>query len=296
MNEPAVNKYKEMVGEHLIKDTFYIKIRDLMVNCFMVVDFSDEKEIQALRQRGEFRNGKGYVDVSSEQVWIYSDSRPIKAHHYPYFWFNDNDVLRFSDPDEDVLKEALIVNIRNTSVKTLLDRINNGDLKPNERMNNMSRDGSATTIPIIHLKDDHLKKQVKAIIRKKMRSLSTLPQIGIKNTMGNMRSALLKETKMSTPYHETWCEVLGVDFIHFSFDNGNDPAYPFNEVIVYDSRTGMISYLPMSEMNKILSILKKYAVEDPILKAKIAANEDDSNEPAVEVIELDTDDENADIY
>lgn len=274
----------------LLESSFYfLKIGGLTVNCVMWIDLGDEAGLYKLYEQGKFINKKGYVDINTNTVWIYREEEPpaTSFYRYPYIWFNEESkYMERNHPDQYVIEQANFDNARDRSLNTVVQSVEDDLAVPNKKMDKIIRAGANMVLPIIKLKDDHLKKQVKAIIRKKMRSLTNLPTIGGQSHLiANMKQALLTDTKMSTPYHIGWSDVLGNDFIHLSFDNGKDTEYPLPEAVVYDSRTDMISYLSTEQMEKILDIIKNNAQSDEILLAKTTKHVDDDDEENVEVID-----------
>ena len=55
--------------------------------------------------KNEYVDGKGYID-NNGFIWIYSiNGKPKNKNEYPYFWFNKNKDMVFSNPDEDTKKK-----------------------------------------------------------------------------------------------------------------------------------------------------------------------------------------------
>lgn len=284
--------YKELhVGDTLPQHTYYIHIGKRMVECVGVIDFTDLETIQTLSEKGFFLVHKGYLEVSSGTVWIYSDTDVGNNLTIPSFWFDLNDRVEHNEPSEEVLEQASWKNIGIYSIDHVLANIPDNPT-PNAEMAKLIRSGSNLTLPVIKVKDDHLKKQVKAIIRTKRRSINNLPQLGGQSHLvANMKQALLNDTKMSTPYHIGWADILGTNFIHINFDNGKDTEFPLSEAVLYDSESDMIYYLPMEKLAEIKKIIQESAVEDPILRAKIKMHIDDSEEENTEEFEPEEEEE-----
>lgn len=284
--------YKELhVGDTLPQHTYYIHIGKRMVECVGVIDFQNLKKIEGLSEKGFFLVHKGYLELSSGAVWIYSDKDVGNNLTVPAFWFDLNDQVEHNEPSEEVLEQASWRNIGIYSIDHVLANIPDNPT-PNAEMAKLIRSGSNLTLPVIKVKDDHLKKQVKAVIRTKRRSINNLPQLGGQSHLvANMKQALLNDTKMSTPYHIGWADILGTNFIHINFDNGKDTEFPLPEAVLYDSESDMIYYLPMEKLKEIKKIIQDSAVEDHILRAKIKMHIDDSDEENTEEFEPEEEEE-----
>ena len=280
-------------GERLDSTEYYLIIGDLSVNCVRWIDLEDETGLYKLYEKGYLIDKKGYVDIQTETVWIYQETKPHALHRYPYLWYDaEHRCVAHNHPGDHILAEASFSRARKRELDDIIRAAVSEDAVPNRKMEKLSREGAEMILPVIKLKDDHLKKQIKAIIRKKHRSLRNLPPLAGQNHLtSNMKQALVTDTKMSTPYHIGWADMLGYDFVHFSFDNGKDTDYPLLEAVIYDSRTDMISYLPMEKMQEILEIVNNFAQEDQVLKAKITGYEDDSEEDNIEVLDPENPDE-----
>ena len=284
--------YKELhVGDTLPQHTYYIHIGKRMVECVGVIDFQNLKKIEELSEKGFFLVHKGYLELSSGAVWIYSDKDVGNNLTVPAFWFDLNDQVEHNEPSEEVLEQASWRNIGIYSIDHVLANIPDNPT-PNAEMAKLIRSGSNLTLPVIKVKDDHLKKQVKAVIRTKRRSINNLPQLGGQSHLvANMKQALLNDTKMSTPYHIGWADILGTNFIHINFDNGKDTEFPLPEAVLYDSESDMIYYLPMEKLKEIKKVIQDSAVEDHILRAKIKMHIDDSDEENTEEFEPEEEEE-----
>lgn len=188
-----------------------------------------------------FEDQKGYIKETDsdddDYIWIFSaQGRPKYSNVYPYFWYNEDGELEFSEPSDTVkekFSEKRIVNM------TLVDIINQTD--PNEELfdeqaiNDMNAASDSYT-PDIYPKDDFLKQTIKEVIKKKKINLNKLKsKTDEKYQILNMVSALKGETKMSVSYFIKWLNLLKCDFQITVTDNGEDLQDPLPFPVMYHS-------------------------------------------------------------
>ena len=199
-----------------------------------VVGFIDTKENED--ENFVFNDGKGYVDKDG-LIWIYSaNGKPKNKNEYPYFWYNKDKEMKFSNPEDDVKKKYSIENMIDMSVVNIIDTTDpNEELFDEEAINTMNS-SVAFYSPDINDEDDFLKKIVKCVIIMKGIDINRLKsKTGEKYDIPNMKHALQHKTKMSVSYFCKWMELLGCNFEICISDNTNDKTNPLKLPIVYQS-------------------------------------------------------------
>lgn len=160
-----------------------------------------------------FIDGKGYLDIHDDHVWIYADEKPRDPNQYPYFWIEDNAYIK-SDPAPeiyDLFKKNKFVNYDTERIIETINKSDNNDPIYNDEIINDLNASSEIFQPVIYTKDDFLKKSIKTIINDLGISLSKYKyKMTQKYMISNMKSALLSPTKMSTMYFNAWAEMLGL--------------------------------------------------------------------------------------
>lgn len=183
-----------------------------------------------------YEDGKGYIDLKTEKIWIFCTEKPNRAfiNAYPYFWFEDGKI-KYSDPGLLISKAYTVSNMQNLSVHNVIDKTVAGEKLYNEAEIIDINASSNFYIPMIHSYDDFLKKIVKIIIIEKgidinrLKSKSDVPYL-----LANMKTALSNRTKMSVAYFAAWMELLGCTFDVTIRDNGTDDVNPLMNDHIYD--------------------------------------------------------------
>ena len=81
----------------------YLKLGSLRtIQVDACADFTDPKAVAEIHPIP----GKGYVDINTNQIWIYNEVRPEgKNTHYPIFWFENNE-LQFTTITDEMKNKA----------------------------------------------------------------------------------------------------------------------------------------------------------------------------------------------
>lgn len=268
----------------------YIKIGKRTVNVVKQLDFSDTEYIQFMIRNDQFVDRKGYADLQSQVVWIYTKERPkINPNQYPFFWL-DGDEIQMSYPDTDVLEEANIGNVRVETFDRIARTIKEDGLtNVSKKIKSIINQSSAMVLPVFRKKDDFLKLHVKSIFRKKKLSITNIPGGAQPHLAANMRSALIGDTKTSPKYFVNWEDLLNFDYFGVAISNGGDD-HPFEEAIVYSSYDNMISYVPKEKVPALLELLG-CGTKDPYLVELASRNDDDVPDDQVEVLDPGTDED-----
>lgn len=183
-----------------------------------------------------YEDGKGYIDLKTERIWIFCIEKPNRAfvNAYPYFWFEDGKIKK-SEPSLIINKAYTVSNMQNLSVHNVIDKTIAGESLYNEAEIIDINASSNFYIPMIHSYDDFLKRIVKIIIIEKgidinrLKSKSDVPYL-----LANMKTALSNKTKMSVAYFAAWMELLGCTFDVTIRDNGTDTVNPLDNPHIYD--------------------------------------------------------------
>lgn len=277
--------------------TFGEKLEDLFmrvgtirtIKVVGVVDFNKGKEMANLDE-DFYVDGKGYVDLSTDTVWIYSDEPYPRTQgvHYPYFWFEGFKV-GVSTVDEEMLQKMNIRNIQNMNQKAMIDLVTDDQEPSNEKIRELLSAGSSMVLPIIKVKDDALKKMVKAELREIMMSVSNLPVVDTQHQVANMRSALLNDTKMSVPYFHKWRELMDRDAFIVTANKTPDAKGSYHALIYTDSRD-MIGHMPDEIYTEFLYLLPHCTDDERVRALALISPEEDENTKAVEILSVSEDD------
>lgn len=192
------------------------------------------------RPSGILIDGKGYVD-ENDHVWIFSSGKPNNANKRPYFWFDENEDIKFSEPNSDIFKIYNKDNLKNFNVDCIIDNTVAGEVLLSEKAIIDTNASAEVYVPTILDSDDFLKLLSKrAIIDKEINIARLKYKMPEKYVLPNMKAAMQGKTKMSTVYFETWAELLGFDFELIIKDNGTDPQNPLKYPLKYVSRNGKV--------------------------------------------------------
>lgn len=234
------------------------------------------------KMHGKYIAGKGYIDLGTGNVWIYSEKEPdTLTNDYPYFWFDENGIC-FSHGISDHMKELMTIdNVRCMSVSKMTEYVSEETRVHNERIDELLSVGSSMVLPIVKPSDDGLKKMVKSELRDCRISLSGLPIVDKGHQTANMSSALKNGTKMSVPYFHLWRETLKRDA--FIITANIDPQDGYHALVYTDSRD-MIGHISDEDFETFMDILSR-AVDDEHVKSLAMINPDDEKDmPATEII------------
>ena len=194
--------------------------------------------------KNEYVDGKGYID-NNGFIWIYSiNGKPKNKNEYPYFWFNKNKDMVFSNPDEDTKKKYSINNLIDMSVVNIIDTTDPDEVLFDEDAINTMNASVSFFIPDFKDGDDFLKKIVKYVILAKGIDINILKsKTGEKYDIPNMKHALQAKTKMSVSYFCKWMELFGCDFEICITNNNKDKTNPLKVPLVYQSYNDKCSEL-----------------------------------------------------
>jgi len=194
-------------------------------------------ELDKKKKKGVYIDGKGYIDKSTDQIWIYSGSgKPKNANAYPFFWFNSDGEIEFSDPPELLLKAFNSENLQDLSLVNIIETTVPGEKLLDENAILDMNSAAAVFTPIFYESDDFLKKTVKTTILEKGIDINRLKsKTEEKYTVLNMASALKNATKMSGKYFLTWMELLGCDFQLIISNKDDETTDRLKYQLVYDS-------------------------------------------------------------
>lgn len=264
----------------------YLKLGSLKtVQVDACADFSDPALVAEIHPIP----GKGYVDINTNQVWIYNEERPEgKNSFYPIFWFENNG-LRFTTITDEMKSKANVVNMVCLNLQYVLPTISNDSIVQNQRVKDLLSSGSSMVLPIVKQADDGLKKMVKCELREIRMSLSNLPVIDKQHQTANMSSALKNGTKMSVPYFHLWRELLKREaFVITGNLDPNDDGY---HALVYNDSRDMVGHISDQQYKELLEIINS-AVDDEHVKilASLTPEEDEARD-STEVINFGSDDD-----
>ena len=264
----------------------YLKLGSLKtVQVDACADFSDPALVAEIHPIP----GKGYVDINTNQVWIYNEEQPEgKNSFYPIFWFENNG-LRFTTITDEMKNKANVVNMVCLNLQYVLPTISNDSIVQNQRVKDLLSSGSSMVLPIVKQADDGLKKMVKCELREIRMSLSNLPVIDKQHQTANMSSALKNGTKMSVPYFHLWRELLKREaFVITGNLDPNDDGY---HALVYNDSRDMVGHISDQQYKELLEIINS-AVDDEHVKilASLTPEEDEARD-STEVINSGSDDD-----
>ena len=254
-----------------------------------VVDFGKPADMLALGE-DYYQNEKGYVDLSTNAVWIYSETPVLRTQgvHYPYFWF-DETRIQVSTIDREMLERCSVNQIRNMNLKAMIQMVSNNQELANDRIRELLSAGSSMVLPIIKVKDDALKKMVKAELREIMMSVSNLPIVDTQHQVANMRSALLNDTKMSVPYFHRWRELMDRDAFIVTANKIPDANGSYHALIYTDSRD-MIGHMPDDIYMEFQGLIPKCVDDERVKALALISPEEDDDSNSVEILSVSEDD------
>lgn len=286
-----IRKMKYNFGETLKDHTLRLgTIRTIQV--VGVVDFDRPGEMVEL-PTDFYMPGKGYLDLSTNCVWIYSLTPYPKNQgvHYPYFWFEE-DRVKVTQIDEEMFEKANVENIRCMDIHELIERVPENQTIMNDRIQELVSSGASMVLPVVKVKDDALKKMVKSELREIMMSISMLPIIDTKHQVANMRSALLNDTKMSVPYFHKWRELMGRDAYIVTANKEPDTDGSYHALVYTDSRD-MIGHMPDEVYEEFLKLIPECKDDERIKALALISPEEDEKTDPTEVLYMSDDDPEA---
>ena len=264
----------------------YLKLGSLRtIQVDACVDFTDPKAVAEIHPIP----GKGYVDINTNQIWIYNETQPEgKNSFYPIFWF-ENNKLHFSTITDEMKNKANVVNMVCLNLQYVLPTISNDSIVQNQRVKDLLSSGSSMVLPIVKQADDGLKKMVKCELREIKMSLSNLPVIDKQHQTANMSSALKNGTKMSVPYFHLWRELLKRDaFVITGNIHADEDGY---HALVYNDSRDMVGHITDQQYKELLEIIKSSVDDEHVKILATLTPEEDEARDSTEVIGSDEDDE-----
>ena len=254
-----------------------------------VVDFGKPADMLALGE-DYYQNEKGYVDLSTNAVWIYSENPVLRTQgvHYPYFWF-DETRIQVSTIDREMLERCSVDQIRNMNLRAMIHLVSDNQEPANDRIRELLSAGSSMVLPIIKVKDDALKKMVKAELREIMMSVSNLPIVDTQHQVANMRSALLNDTKMSVPYFHKWRELMDRDAFIITANKTPDASGSYHALIYTDSRD-MIGHMSDDIYTEFRGLIPGCVDDERVKALALISPEEDDDSKSVEILSVSEDD------
>lgn len=254
-----------------------------------VVDFDRPADMLALGE-DYYQKEKGYIDLSTNAVWIYSEDPVLRTQgvHYPYFWF-DGTRVQVSTIDREMLDRCSVDQIRNMNLRAMIKLVSDNQDPANDRIRELLSAGSSMVLPIIKVKDDALKKMVKAELREIMMSVSNLPIVDTQHQVANMRSALLNDTKMSVPYFHKWRELMDRDAYIITANKTPDANGSYHALIYTDSRD-MIGHMPDDIYTEFRGLIPGCVDDERVKALALISPEEDDDSKSVEILSVSEDD------
>ena len=173
--------------------------------------------------------GAGYT--IGEYVYVYRGKKK-DSKKLPGIYLNSKGERIFIEPKNNIEKEKYhIDNIIELDTEAIFRQMEKGDRE------NIDVDyiesvniNAETFIPIIKDDDDFLKVAVKKIIgEKKINPKNYKDKFPGQYSLNNIKSSLIRDTKMTVTNFKTWCEVMGVEWELTIRDNGTDKISPLPE-------------------------------------------------------------------
>ena len=209
----------------------YIFARDITVR--VEGEFDSSSEITKDEEKS-FIDGKGYLDLKDDCVWIYKKMKPMDANRHSYFWVVDNKVVK-SNPSPEIRRYFLSKNIQILSKDKIIEtcKENPNSTTIDESILNDMMASSELFHPVMYAKDDFLKKIVKTVLNELCIPMSKYKsKVDKKYMLSNMKSALVSPTKMSTPYFNGWVEMLKLK-VTIIVESEDDAEDKLEEPFVY---------------------------------------------------------------
>lgn len=173
--------------------------------------------------------GEGYT--IGEYVYVYRGKKKKSNKLLPGIYLDDDNKRIIIEPTESQRKKYHIDNIIELDTEAIFRQVENGvgDPLDVDYIESININGEKFT-PTIKEDDDFLKVAVKKIILDKdidlkpYRNLFPGPY-----SINNMKSSLIRSTKMTVTNFKTWCETMGVEWELTIRDNGTDKVNPLPE-------------------------------------------------------------------
>ena len=197
-----------------------------------------------------YKIGRGYISEENETVFIFqgqwtNDNIEKSNKDIPVFFTGKdiNDVIIEFGPTPGINRAFNVDNIVELNIADITSNTTGNEVLYNEEELNDIGMSSERFTPVINTYDNFLKKAIKMAILKKNINIKKLQhKLLSKSGLGNLKSALVGKTNMSTNYFIIWCEALGLNWeLTVKSDDSSDPD-SFKGTIRYDSKTDTIRY------------------------------------------------------
>ena len=223
---------------------------------FQIVDVFDGE----IKNKYDFEDGKGYVDLNTNNIWIFKSKIPKKDENkYPYMWITDDGVTHFSHYpiDNGIFHADKLISVNtNEIIENVINNDNTSPVFDDSIINDLNA-GSEEFHPVLYDKDDFLKKLIKTVLNTVSISLNKYKsKVRQKYMISNMKSALMTKTKMSTQYFNAWVEMLGLKMTVI-IESNDDAEDKIPEPLVYLSeRDNVFKLSELDNADELKKIIK----------------------------------------
>ena len=223
---------------------------------FQIVDVFDGE----IKNKYDFEDGKGYVDLNTNNIWIFKSKKPKKDENkYPYMWITDDGVTHFSHYpiDNGIFHADKLISVNtNEIIENVINNDNTSPVFDDSIINDLNA-GSEEFHPVLYDKDDFLKKLIKTVLNTVSISLNKYKsKVRQKYMISNMKSALMTKTKMSTQYFNAWVEMLGLKMTVI-IESNDDAEDKIPEPLVYLSeRDNVFKLSELDNADELKKIIK----------------------------------------
>lgn len=189
--------------------------------------------------KDDYKNGKGYIKDDGS-VWIYCNKKPFPStiNLYPYFWFNEENKIEFSDPSPLMRNIYQMSSLRDLSVVNIINETKENENFYNEKELLDITSSANFFVPYIKKVDDPWKKLIKMMILEKGIDINRLKsRANPPYQIPNMRTALNGTTKMSVNYFDDWMNLLCCKCEINIKNDGSDKVNPLKYDYTYDVST-----------------------------------------------------------
>ncbi|MDD3172116.1 MAG: hypothetical protein PHF63_00350 [Herbinix sp.] len=197
-----------------------------------VINIGDELfEVKgAFNPNVKLKKNIGYI--VDDHVYIYKGKK-TSGDNDPGIYRNENEyeVIPYTKPkDIERFSITKIVELGPESIKSMIDS-NKDRFITSENLEFVKNNDDIFTVTI-NEDDDFLKMLIKTAINEKKIDLKMYKdKFSDSYVLNNMKSSLMKETKMSVPIFNQWCEILGLKWTIMVEDNGEDYLSPLCSTI-----------------------------------------------------------------
>lgn len=184
----------------------------------------------------DFTIDKGYIN-DDNYIYIYSDKI---LTNFPTFYKKDGELI-FNKLSDDLMENFTIDKLYDLSMEAINNGTDGTGVLYDDNLINDMNSSTKLFVPIINENDDPLKKIIKTVIIEKGIDIARLKHRMTKNYgLTNLKTPLIKPTKMSIVNFMLWCELLGINFEIIIKDNGSDTINPLPKDLSFDSTNAEI--------------------------------------------------------